>query len=92
MFVNNPFGMRQVYNFLNNFTFRLTLLQASVLRKHAMPRFSIIECSIEYFSLHQCLMCFIYTHYHFFKVIPTKDRIEALMAFREKRKPVFKGE
>ena len=89
MFVNNPFGMRQVYNFLNNFTFRLTLLQASVLRKHAMPRFSIIECIS---SLHQHLMCFINTHYHFFKVIPTKDRIEALMAFREKRKPVFKGE
>jgi methylglutaconyl-CoA hydratase len=26
------------------------------------------------------------------QVIPTKDRIEALMAFKEKRRPVFKGE
>lgn len=26
------------------------------------------------------------------QVIPTKDRIEALMAFKEKRKPVFRGE
>ena len=26
------------------------------------------------------------------QVIPTKDRIEALTAFREKRKPVFRGE
>ena len=24
--------------------------------------------------------------------IPTKDRLEALAAFKEKRKPVFKGE
>ena len=33
-----------------------------------------------------------YYRFFIFKVIPTKDRIEALMAFREKRKPVFKGE
>ncbi len=26
------------------------------------------------------------------QVLPTKDRIEALMAFKDKRPPVFKGE
>jgi len=33
-----------------------------------------------------------YEEAYYAQVIPTKDRIEALTAFREKRKPVFKGE
>ena len=70
-------------------TFRLTSLQALVLRKHAMPRFSIRHLMP---SLHFALFHHSSPHHHFFKVIPTKDRIEALTAFREKRKPVFKGE
>lgn len=33
-----------------------------------------------------------YEEAYYAQVIPTKDRMEALHAFREKRKPVFKGE
>jgi len=33
-----------------------------------------------------------YEEAYYAQVIPTKDRLEALHAFREKRKPVFKGE
>ena len=33
-----------------------------------------------------------YEEAYYAQVIPTKDRIEALKAFKEKRKPVFKGE
>ena len=56
-----------------------------------MPRYTeATETDEKHTSL--VIVLFYFCNCVLLQVIPTKDRVEALMAFREKRKPLFRGE